>query len=387
MRVIVYAIARNEEANVRQFMQCADGADAVYVLVNNSTDSTADQLIDAGAVVQFRDYKEFRFDKARNDSLAFVKEHEGECLCVYLDLDEYLPPGWYNRLQETIEPNVDAYKFGWYWENNGQPFTYNNIRCHKLNAFMWKYPVHEVLVPQRESITKDTDIVVSHYPVPKERNYLPLLQKAFEEDPDDLRCSHYLGRELMYMAEQPGATAKELAAAALQAFERYLHRVNSLRTFGNYVWKAELSQIHIYMAQCYIVLEDWWSTEQHYIKAISEFPEAREPYIELSQFYLKCFEYESALGMAASALRIKHKPTDSLYSQIRVWGGLPHHIMAVCYKELGLTDKALDYVEQSLKIDPAPETLQTYAAISGKLPDNLEQYGLKVIKDEDKSTA
>lgn len=391
MRTIVYAIAKNEKQNVEQFMSCAKHADDVYVLVNNSDDGTAEALLDAGALVYVKDYQDFRFDVARNDCLKFVKEHEDkDTLCLYLDLDEFLPPHWMHELEQIADETIDGYNFKWYWENNGSPFTFTNTRAHKLYSYEWKYPVHEVLVAKREVVTADVDITVSHYPLGKERNYLPLLQLAYQEDPEDLRNVHYLGRELLYIAETPDANSKQVAEASIGILQQYVARCNVFKSKGLSVWKAELSQIHIYIARAYTVMENWWATEKAYLQAITEFPETREPYMELAQFYLKCLEHESALGMASTALRINTQPENMLYKDVRSWKGLPYHIKAVCYNELGAVDKAKEAITTCLDVDPSPESIQTYAVITGSIPDNLEKYGLKLIQegstDEDTST-
>ena len=69
MFVSVYTIAKNEEQVAARWYDCFKEADEVCVLVNNSTDQTAEILRGLGAKVVEKTYKDFRFDVARNEAM------------------------------------------------------------------------------------------------------------------------------------------------------------------------------------------------------------------------------------------------------------------------------------------------------------------------------
>ena len=74
MKIYVYAICKNESKFVNRFMDSVADADGVYVLDTGSTDGSAEMLRERGAVVKTEIISPFRFDSARNKSLALVPD-------------------------------------------------------------------------------------------------------------------------------------------------------------------------------------------------------------------------------------------------------------------------------------------------------------------------
>ena len=91
-RVYVYAICKNERAFAARWMQSMREADGVYVLDTGSTDDTVAKLTALGAQVTVERIDPWRFDTARNRSLALVPEDADICVCT--DLDEVFEKGW-----------------------------------------------------------------------------------------------------------------------------------------------------------------------------------------------------------------------------------------------------------------------------------------------------
>ena len=96
MKVIIYAICKNEAQFAERFMRSCAGADGVYVLDTGSTDGTPERLRALGAIVRERTIEPWRFDVARNASLDMLPLDADICIC--LDLDEVLCPGWREAL-------------------------------------------------------------------------------------------------------------------------------------------------------------------------------------------------------------------------------------------------------------------------------------------------
>ena len=80
MKVCVYAICKNESKFVRRWMESMSEADGVYVLDTGSEDGTPALLTALGAEVTVERVSPWRFDTARNRSLALVPEDADICV-------------------------------------------------------------------------------------------------------------------------------------------------------------------------------------------------------------------------------------------------------------------------------------------------------------------
>ena len=72
MKIIVYAICKNESKFVDCWMNSMTEADAVVVLDTGSSDDTVEKLRRRGAIVERAEIFPWRFDTARNRSLALA---------------------------------------------------------------------------------------------------------------------------------------------------------------------------------------------------------------------------------------------------------------------------------------------------------------------------
>ena len=116
-------------------------------------------------------------------------------------------------------------------------------------------------------ITTD-EITLKHYPDDKKSrsSYLPLLELAVKEEPDNDRNMHYLGREYMY-------------------YGRYEEAINTLKKHLNMesaTWKAERCASLRFISRCYRYLKDYDNAIKYGLLSIAEFPYSREPYYEAS---------------------------------------------------------------------------------------------------------
>jgi hypothetical protein len=354
-KIAVYAIAKNEEANVKRWLNTVKDADAVFVLDTGSTDNTVNLLREGGAFVEVWPKSEFRFDDARNASLMLVPEEFDLCIC--LDFDEVLVDGWRSVL-DAFEGDAANYTLIYSWNDaNVVTCSYPRLAIHKRHGFEWKYPAHEVLtaIYGSDSVElADLPITVVHLPSAQKPagHYLDLLTIGYKENPDDPRAVQYLARE--YMSCQQYAISIDLFARHVRLEPHAQFRSESFR----------------FMASMCVSLNKLEYAESHLLRAISEFPDAREPYCELAILYYQVGEYESAIGMLRSALRILSKPEVPMIFKDEFYGHWPYHLLASCYYRVGRPNEGLDSLRKAVEL------------CSGQLPkdllDDLVRVGLNV---------
>ena len=115
MKIWVYAISKNERQFCERFMASCAEADGVSVLDTGSEDGTAERLIELGADVGVRKFTPWRFDFARNAALDMVPEDVD--VCVSLDLDEVLAPGWRKALEAAWTQGVTRARYTYVWSH------------------------------------------------------------------------------------------------------------------------------------------------------------------------------------------------------------------------------------------------------------------------------
>lgn len=176
MKIAVYTIALNEEQFVYRWSDSAIEADYRFILDTGSTDNTVAVARGAGVHVEQWRPDPWRFDEARNKSLEFLPDDID--ICIALDMDEYLLPGWRQVLEEiNAGTNRPRYKYVWSWNDDGsEGLVYGGDKIHARHGYEWKHPVHKVLKPQQTEIQQWVPgLEIHHYPDPtKSRSqYLP----------------------------------------------------------------------------------------------------------------------------------------------------------------------------------------------------------------------
>ena len=201
-KICVYAIACNEEKFAQRWCDSVKDADGIYVLDTGSKDNTIEILKKNGVIVKEAKVEPWRFDKARNLSLEMIPEDYDICIC--LDLDEVLLDGWREALEEIWDKDTTRlqYVYNWHLDSNDNPeVSFYANKIHSRKNYKWVYPVHEVLSSTKEEVFKRSDkVIINHYPDDNKSrsSYLPLLELAVSENPENDRNMHYLGREYMY---------------------------------------------------------------------------------------------------------------------------------------------------------------------------------------------
>lgn len=337
MKIAVYTITKNEEHFIKRWAASCIDADYRLVVDTGSTDSTAEVAVETGCEVGFITVRPWRFDDARNSSLALIPDDID--ICIALDADEILLPGWREEL-EKIGPEVTRprYKYVWSWNPDwSEGLVYAGDKIHSRFGYRWKHPVHEVLTPTGEEVQGWCDLVIHHYPDPlKPRSqYFPLLELAAKESPDCDRTAHYLAREYFFHGRLQEA-AKE--------FKRHL-------SLPSAVWKPERAKSMRYLAKCLPHDAESWL-----LKAVAEDPDRRETWVDLASYYYNNQQWSECHYAIERALRITERSLDYL-SEAEAWGAYPHDIGAVAAWHIGLVDLAVERTRTAIGLSPSDTRL------------------------------
>lgn len=341
MKIYIYAICKNEEKFVDRWVASMSEADGIFVLDTGSSDSTVERLEKYPSVKVKRDtVSPFRFDTARNLSLAEVPGDADICICT--DLDEVFSPGWRAEFEKAALSGAKlfSYRYVWSYSADGEEETVFNIaKAHRRNGFIWKHPVHEVLFCT-EGEAEETfvpGVKLSHYPdrTKSRGQYLPLLELSVAEDPEDDRNTHYLGREYMY------AGKNELA---VKTFIKHL----SLKSA---VWTEERCASMRYMAKCLERLGRDTEAEQWYLRACAEAPYCREPWMETALFYYRRKQWYSVIAFVKRALEITEQP-ESYITDLRYRRALPYDLLSLGFYYTGDKKNALAACDTALSFAP-----------------------------------
>lgn len=336
-KVCVYAICKNEEQFVDRWIESMNEADHIVVTDTGSTDGTVERLREKGAIVYGAEVNPWRFDVARNISLAHVPNDTDICVCT--DLDELFEKGWRNCLENawTQDANMAKYLYNWSLKEDGTPdVQFNYFKAHSRHDYLWKYPIHECLKyigDTPENVVFATGMVLNHYPDhTKSRNsYLSLLKMAANESPEDSRVTYYLGREYMY---------KRMWDECIEALKRHL----SLKTS---VWKEERCASMRWIAKSYFELLKYTEAYSWYYKAIAECPTMREPYIECAKMAYHLKNWEMVFYMTEQALKINQK-SSSYVNMGYCWDYTPYDLASISCYWLGMYERSLSYAKKAL---------------------------------------
>ena len=341
MKVAVYTIALNEEKFVRRWFESSKDADYHLILDTGSTDLTRRIALELGIHVEVVTVKPWRFDTARNASLALLPDYID--YCISLDMDEVLTPGWREELEKAYLEGWTRprYNYTWSWNEDGTPgLQYGGDKIHARHGYRWKHPVHETLVAYGS--TPETQgwigLNIEHHPdnTKSRGQYFPLLRMAIEEDPQDDRNAFYYARELFFHKRYPEAAAQ---------FERHLNLPKA-------IWKPERAASYRYLAKCQPERAEEWLT-----LAVSEDPNRREALVELAMVYYDKASWLACYDAAKAAVEIPEKPLDYLCEAF-AWSALPHDLLAISAYNIGKFEDALLHGRLASIANPADERLK-----------------------------
>lgn len=335
MKIAVYTITKNEEQFIERWAESCKEADYRLIADTGSDDKTLEVAHNAGCATASIKISPWRFDDARNAALALLPDDID--ICIALDADEVLVEGWRSALEE-MNPEVTRprYKYVWSWNQDGsEGLVYNGDKIHARTGYRWKHPVHEVLTPINFEIQDWVPLEIHHHPDnSKSRSqYLPLLELAVRERPEDDRNQFYLGREYMFNNMKDKAQEHLLKHLELSS------------------WRPERATSMRYLSRVTNDREHWL------LRACAEAPDRREPWVELAHFYYTMHRWPQSYAAASRALDILNKPLEYL-CEAESWGSLPHDLAGIAAWSMGMKEVAIFHMNAALEINPTDERLR-----------------------------
>lgn len=362
MNIWVYAICKNEAERLEKWLRRMSEADGVCVLDTGSTDGSAEILrraagdpgyklrVGFAAYEHWRTLDEYdalrrmgaeawRFDEARNRSLEMVPEEAELCLCV--DIDEMMEPGWRRVLEDNWAPGYTrgAYKYIWNHDETGAPgLVFEADKLHSRHGYKWVCPVHEVLQaegPERRRYVPG--LVIEHFADEQKSRagYLPLLRLTARERPEEGRAALYLGRELYFHKLFDEARAVLLA---------YLERPGQ--------WRPERAYAMSILAE----LSQGAERENWLYRGAFEAPEHRRCLYQLALDACRRQEWPELLALCEAMGRISARP-QTYVEEPEAWGAGYHDLWALALWYTGRAEEARAAVRRALELRPEDERL------------------------------
>lgn len=353
MKIVVYAICKDEAQFVDRWMDSMLEADEVIVLDTGSLDETVSRLKNRGAQVTIETISPWRFDAARNRSLELVPEDADLCVCT--DLDEIFQPGWRENLEQAWSPEIQQIRYRYTWNFNpdgSEGYVFWIDKIHVRNGFRWVNPVHEVLQwdgPGSCTACFAEGVRLEHHAdqAKSRGQYLPLLELAVSENPRNDRNMHYLGREYFFYQDWD---------KCIRTLERHLAMPEA-------VWADERSASMRYLARAYAGKGMDAEARQWFHRGIAEAPHLRETFVDFAAYLAEQKEWDGAVWLAREALKRTDRPR-SYICEGDAWNDLPYDLLALGYYYTGRYAEALE----------AGRTAAHLAPWKKRLTENLDFY-------------
>lgn len=337
MKIGIYCPAKNEVKHVQAWYDSCKDADIICVADTGSTDGTKEQMLELGVKVTDLRIIPWRFDDAFNFAMSLLPDDVD--VCIRLDLDERLQPGWREALEKAWTPETTRlrYQYVWNWNPDGTPGRqWYGDRIHARAGYRWMGATHEGLCSRgKDHHTFTDEVKIWQFPDAKDKKHdLPLLIEATNEYPHDARLKAYLGREYMYRRD-------------------YENCIKTYKEFLSLSWdKIERSQSMINLSIADSENKVFW------LKSASiETPGHREPLVNLSQHYYDKADWQNCYKYAKKALEITNHPMDYTCTP-EAWGYLPHDLVSISAWHLGLYQESLEQAKLALDRNPTDKRLQ-----------------------------
>lgn len=356
MKVAVYTIALNEAAHVQRWASSAVDADYRIVVDTGSTDDTVERLAEAGVTVHRIAVRPWRFDVARNAAMALIPDDVDVCLS--LDMDRFLEPGWRAKLEAAWTPEMTALFCRVVYRSSVDDPTplrsWSAKNFHHRWGYRFKRPVHEALVfnGPTEVVGSCDDIVVNEvqdHTKTTRRQYLPLMELAHREDPEDAQICFWLGRELMWAARHE---------RGVELLERYLSLPTS-------TWNDERSEAMRYLARMQPDKKMSWLE-----KARLEAPHRREIWLDLAEELHAQSDWLNLFWACTNGIERTHR-TGSYLDDGHCWGFRLFDLGAIAAWQLNAMDRAVEWGSRALALDSGNQRLGNNLAFFSRRRDEL----------------
>ena len=310
----------------------------IVIADTGSTDKTVKIAKECGATVYDICITPWRFDKARDAALALLPRDID--VCVSLDLDEELQPGWRQEIERLWQPDTTrmGYKFDW-----GHGKVFYSTKLHSRSGYHWHHPCHEYIradARTNEKFVWSDMLMVVHKPdeTKSRGQYMDLLEMSVKEDPLCPRNAFYYARELTYYSRWQ---------EAIVALKKYLDMPEA-------TWNNERAYAMRLIGDSYEALGrdglEW------YRKGVAEDPKVRETWIALASATQRKNLWSESFGAAMSALAIT-EPNYSYTASPDSFSAKPYDLAAIAAYYLGLKEEALKHGLKAVELEPSNERL------------------------------
>lgn len=340
MKIAVYAISKNEEAFVKRFCDSAKDADLILIADTGSTDKTISVANACGAKVREISVKPWRFDVAREAALALVPADYD--ICISLDLDEVLEPGWREEVEKLWEANTTRLKYKFDW---GSGVIFYSDKIHSRSGYRWKHPCHEILVPTtgfKENYAWTDKQLVTHLPdnTKSRGQYIDLLSISIKEDPDCPRNAFYYARELTFYGRW---------VEAIVELKRYLNLPDA-------TWNNERSYAMRLLAKAHTEINNKGEAMKWARLSVAEDPTVRDSWVALSETAYSQRMWAESYFAAVSALNIFQRAF--VYTEDPInWAEKPYDLACIAAWHLGFKEQSIEFCKKALEFNPADSRL------------------------------
>ena len=351
MKIAIYTIALNEVRNVERYLAACAEADAIVIADTGSTDGTQEALQRGGAAVHSITVRPWRFDDARNASLALVPSDID--ICFSLDLDELPAPGWRRAIERHWTPRTTLGRYRHVYSHlpNGAPaVVYRGAKLHVRFGYRWRHICHEILVPDRLAQEHETwlpGLQVDHWPDLRRNrtgSYIPLLEAGVAEAPDDPRDILLLGRAYSLAERWDESEAMLRRYLALPAVAR--------RPLGR-------AQAYRRLARCRNAKGDRAGAIDCLQEGIKLAPNMRDLWLDLADVHAEANDWQSCYAAARHGLAIDIQP-GWISNDSRHAGGRPFHQASLAARHLGLREDAAALAVQADQREPGHPVYSKY---------------------------
>ena len=343
-KVAVYTIALNEDKHVKRWYESAKEADVLLIADTGSSDNTTFLAKSLGISVYSIAVDPWRFDIARNAALALIP---GDIdMCISMDMDEELEPGWRQAIDQAIEQgiNLPTVRVVTARNEDHTPYSFFEApRVHARHGFYWKYPIHEVINPKVGlEVRRDAiPLEINHKPdrTKSRGSYLPLLELAVKESPTDWRMLHYLVREYEY--NQNWLELLRFAETAMQLQQGWdVERASTCMWASRAAWELGLTDYAL----------SWAS------KATKEAPYFYEAWHWRAHIHHLLGKWSETNEYAKKILELSRHAHHLVKPEIWDWWG--YDLIALSAHKLGNQVEAVEYGELAIQGSPSDLRLQ-----------------------------
>lgn len=351
-KVCVYAIAKNEEKNVKKWVESMSEADEIYVMIDDtSSDKTEELLNKLGVHTTRKLIRPWRFDTARNESLKLVPNDADICVCT--DLDEIFSKGWRKVLEEKWQPDTNQAYYKFYHNANAKdqtPNIFDYCKIHDRHNFSWNWIIHEYILPIDKNLQVKTvyldGVMLYHYPDnAKPRNYISLLETAVKDEPNVERYKTLLLEEYVSAGEYSKTNAllkklfKDTSFMSQQYYKCWTYML---------AVKSEKKQ------------ENFEKAKRYCEELVMDINNCKWFYGELGDLLLNHFkEYELSIGNLLKSLSINK---DVVPSREADWNDKAkiYNLLSIAYYYIRDYSKAIEYINKAIKLTKIPNVLEAY---------------------------